>query len=52
MNVLLEPVLVDCIKDVVVCEREVILEFIKLDCPLINLSQRNFFDVNFRMLAA
>lgn len=42
---LLVPVLVYRIKDVVVCERGVILEFRKFERPAVDLLERHFLDV-------
>jgi len=52
IDVLLEPVLIDCVQDVVVRERGIILKFRKFKRPLVNLLQRDLFDVHILMLPA
>lgn len=49
---LLVPVLVDCVKDVVVGERGVILEFRKFERPVVDLPQGHLFDVRVFVAAA
>src|SRR5687767_10853433 len=50
MDVLLEPVLVDCVQDVIVRKRRIILEFRECQRPFVNLLQTHSFKIDVSVL--